>query len=43
MSGNPGFSPVYAPVAQNLKNVIEYNAGSSVDDLIKWFPGRNKD
>ena len=43
LHGNPSFSPVYGPVAQTLKNVIEYDAGSSVDYLMKWYPGRNQD
>lgn len=37
------YTPVYGPVAQSLKNTIEYDAGTSVDDLMKWFPGSNQD
>ena len=38
-----GLDPVYRPVAQSLKTVIDYDVGSSVDDLMKWYPGRNQD
>ena len=40
---NNTYSPVYGPVGNSLKNVIEYEAGSSVDDLMKWYPGQNQD
>ena len=36
-------TPVYGPVGNSLKSVIEYEAGSSVDDLMKWYPGQNQD
>ena len=37
------YDPVYGPVANSLRGVIEYDAGASVDDLMKWYPGQNQD
>ena len=34
---------VYGSVANSLKGVIEYDAGTSVGDLMKWYPGQNRD